>query len=109
MRESSRYLAPWRATLEQAARVQAIEIGQPLTGQLEARVTFYIERPRSVKISDRPRPTTKPDLDKLARTLDSLTTAGLIRDDALIVELHAKKRYADTRPPGARIRLYRAK
>lgn len=109
MRESSKYVAPWRKTLEQAARPLAIELGQPLTGALEVRVTFYIERPRSIKISDRPLPIVRPDLDKLARTLDSLTTARLISDDALIVELHAKKRYADTRSPGARIRIYRAK
>jgi Holliday junction resolvase RusA-like endonuclease len=109
MRESSKHLAPWRATLEQAARPLAIELGQPLTGALEVRVTFYLERPRSIKISDRPLPIVKPDLDKLARTLDSLTTARLISDDALIVKLNAKKRYADTRQPGARIRIYRAK
>ena len=109
MRESSKYLAPWRATLAQAARVHAIELGQPLTGALEVRVTFYLERPRSIKISDRPTPIMKPDLDKLARTLDSLTTARLISDDALIVKLNAKKRYADTRKPGARIRIYRTK
>jgi Holliday junction resolvase RusA-like endonuclease len=95
--------------LAQVARVHAIELGQPLTGALEVRVNFYIERPRSINISDRPLPIVKPDLDKLARTLDSLTTARLITDDALIVTLHAKKRYADTRQPGARIRIYRAK
>jgi len=34
----------------------------------------------------------KPDLDKLARsTCDSLTTSGLIADDARIVRLHAEK------------------
>ena len=39
---------------------------------------------------------TRPDLDKLVRSvLDSLTSGGLLTDDGRVAEVHAVKRYAD--------------
>ena len=78
----------------------------PLDGALELEVVFWIDRPRSITIEQRPKPTVIPDLDKLVRTMDSLTVAGLIRDDARIVSVRATKEYADDEPAGARIRLF---
>lgn len=64
-------------------------------------VTFYLPRGKTVK---RAVPTTKPDLDKLARALlDGLVQGGLLTDDSLVVDLAVRKRYADGTPPGARV------
>jgi uncharacterized protein YjiS (DUF1127 family) len=56
---------------------------------------FFLPRPASRKRdrwADR-----KPDLDKLLRcTLDGLTDAGLIRDDARVTYIAASKELADT-------------
>lgn len=79
---------------------------EPFDGPLELEVTFWIERPRSVTVEQRPRPVVTPDLDKLVRTMDSLTAAGMIQDDARIVTIRATKEYADDEPAGARIRLF---
>jgi Holliday junction resolvase RusA-like endonuclease len=47
-----------------------------------------------------------PDLDKLIRAVgDSLTDAGIIRDDSRIITITARKLYADDRGPGAVIRV----
>ena len=47
---------------------------------------------------------TAPDLDKLARAvLDALTHSGVLRDDALVVELHCSKQYADD--PGVNVKI----
>ncbi len=54
---------------------------------LMARMVFSFDRPRSVSRARRPFPSVKPDLGKLARAVeDALKAAGVIRDDALIVE-----------------------
>ena len=84
------------------------QVTAPFDGALELEVTFWVERPRSVTVEQRPRPTVTPDLDKLVRTMDSLTVAGLIRDDARIVTVRATKEYDDGEPAGARIRLFSA-
>lgn len=79
---------------------------QPFDMALELEVTFWIDRPRSITVEQRPRPVVTPDLDKLVRTMDSLTAAGMIRDDARIVTIRATKEYADGERAGARIRLF---
>lgn len=66
----------------------------PLTGPLFLSVTFYFHRPASVSVKKRPYPTVKPDVDKVVRSImDCLKINGLIGDDALVIDLHAKKRY----------------
>lgn len=84
------------------------QVTEPLDQALELEVTFWIERPRTITVEQRPKPSVTPDLDKLVRTMDSLTVAGLIRDDARIVSVQANKEYADDEPTGARIRLFSA-
>lgn len=68
---------------------------------------FYLERPKSVKVSDRALPIVPPDLDKLVRGVgDGIGQSGLIYgDDSQIVEILARKFYADDRPTGATIRV----
>jgi Holliday junction resolvase RusA-like endonuclease len=78
-------------------------------------IDFYLPRPSSVKVSKRALPIVPPDVDKLARSvLDGLNQGhdtgkvgdGVIyADDSQVVELLAKKFYADDRLPGATIRV----
>lgn len=80
-----------------------------LDGAIFIVVMFRLPRPASVNIRRRPFPCVKPDMDKLLRnTLDGLTQAGIYRDDAQIIDIYAKKRYATDDPdgsPGASIRV----
>jgi crossover junction endodeoxyribonuclease RusA len=67
---------------------------EPLDGPVEVSIVFYLEkpasRPKGVVFADR-----KPDIDKLVRSvLDSLTDAGVLREDSRVVDLHALKLYA---------------
>jgi crossover junction endodeoxyribonuclease RusA len=68
-----------------------------------------LRRPASVKISRRPYPAVKPDIDKITRNcLDALKQAGVYRDDAQVINLFVQKRYATddvAGSPGATIRV----
>jgi Holliday junction resolvase RusA-like endonuclease len=75
------------------------------SGPVEVDVTFYLERPATVTVKARPWPIKPPDLDKLVRSLDGLTDAGVWDDDGQMVVLRASKVYADTREPGASIKI----
>lgn len=73
-------------------------------------VMFYFPRPASAK--DRPYPHKRSvgDIDKLSRAvLDALQPTkkepGVLADDALVVDLLAFKRYADTEKVGAHIAI----
>jgi Holliday junction resolvase RusA-like endonuclease len=67
--------------------------GRPMfTDAVEVEMVFRLDRPPSVK---RRWPSVKPDGDKLERsTLDALVKGGVLKDDALAVDLIARKRYA---------------
>lgn len=97
--ESSKYLPAWRKALaEKAAEVQA-ETGFYSDQPLEVSVIFTLAKPKTVK---REHPTVPPDVDKLARSLDSLT--GILwDDDAQIVRMNLVKQYGE--PQGAVIRI----
>ncbi len=72
-------------------------------GPIRLEVDFYLPRPRTVSIKDRAKPIVPPDLDKLLRAVgDAVGQSGLIwGDDSQIVEILARKHYADDREPGA--------
>ena len=95
-------LRKWRGILKDAAESAMTACGWiTLTGPVAVDVVFYLERPRSVR---RLLPTVAPDLDKLVRTLDSLTDAGVWADDSRVVDLRAAKRYvAGGQRPGVRV------
>lgn len=102
MREQSDKLTPWRnavvvAGVRELERlgIEAPAFDCPLVG------TFYFTflRPKTIKVAKRPYPSVPPDSSKLLRaTEDGLTDAGVIRDDALIVEHHIRKSYAGEGP-----------
>lgn len=102
--EMSEQLPAWREALLKAGENAVLAAGWlPLREAVDAEVWIYLPRPKSVT---RPLPIVIPDLDKLARAcLDALTLAKVYADDALVVDLHVHKRYADGRPPGATIRI----
>lgn len=109
MVESSKAVAPWRATV--AARALEVSRGRTFDGPLRLTVNFRFRMPasrpkrvRSVGVAPK---TTAPDLDKLLRAVgDALTESGLIRDDARICEVRATK-HEVTGWTGARIRIER--
>lgn len=107
MREASKGLPGWRQAIRDAAKdLVAATPSLPILVACRLHVVFYLPRPKSVSAVRRPLPSVKPDYDKLARSLDSLTDAGVVLDDSLIVSAFVAKRYAtDDEPPGAKICL----
>jgi crossover junction endodeoxyribonuclease RusA len=104
--ESSKFLPAWRKAVRVAAEeAVTASMWARVSGPVELEVMFYLDRPSSISKTQRPQPIVPPDLDKLARScLDPLT--GLIYDDdSQVIRLLAWKVYADTRVPGAFIRV----
>lgn len=95
-------LKAWRAALKAAAESAMTAVGWlTLGGPVEVQAVFLLARPPSVR---RLLPTVPPDLDKLLRSLDAFTDAGVWSDDARVVRIVAEKRYcAGGQKPGARI------
>lgn len=71
--------------------------GEPMSGAVEMRLTFYLPRPKTVK---RRYPTVKPDIDKLARAVQDALNGIVYRDDAQVVSLSVHKRYCGAQPSG---------
>lgn len=98
---SGQALKVWRRQIADACEpylTQNIHLGP-----IRLEVDFYLPRPRTVSIKDRAKPIVPPDLDKLLRAVgDAVGQSGLIwGDDSQIVEILARKHYADEREPGA--------
>lgn len=94
-------LMNWRASIAQAAQVAAdgafAERGVPVW----VSVTFRLLRPKSAP-KRVIRPTTKPDIDKMARAALDALTGVVFADDSQVVSLHAQKEYAgEAQAPGA--------
>jgi crossover junction endodeoxyribonuclease RusA len=102
MVEASAGLGDWRtavAATVRAAMNHTHHPGYPRGDALHVHVRFVMRRGATVR---RAEPTTRPDVDKLARAiLDALTTAGLLDDDAQVVRLVATKSYGDR--PGVHV------
>jgi crossover junction endodeoxyribonuclease RusA len=96
--ENSEKVIPWRNEVSEAATRELDRIGRPapFDGPLSVLMVFTFLRPKSVKPSKRLHPSVYPDLSKIVRaTEDALTDAGVWRDDALVVDLVTRKRYAN--------------
>lgn len=96
-------LLMWRSTVASYAADlwgDAPAFDDPVAVQVD----FYLPRPKSAPKRQR-YPHRKPDLDKLLRAiLDSLTGVVLV-DDARVVDVTMRKRFAETCPIGASIIL----
>lgn len=111
--ESSKKVAPWRQCVH-AAAVSARNGSPPLDGPLVARMVFTMPKPKSAPKRRRTYPSTRPDASKLLRsTEDALVDAGVLKDDARIVEFsRVAKVYPNEDPealeaPGVRIEIRR--
>jgi crossover junction endodeoxyribonuclease RusA len=121
--ESSKKVAPWREAVKTGIREAPLRPDTIVTGPVRLRVTFTLRRPKGhyrtgknahlLRDSAPPYPAGKPDVDKLLRsTLDAIVAAGVIADDAQIVECEARKVYPQTHydaldRAGAVIRMWR--
>jgi Holliday junction resolvase RusA-like endonuclease len=89
-------LRAWRDAVTFIARLYWT--GPPMTGAVRIAVSFILPRPKSAP--ERPWPIVRPDADKLLRAvLDALTAAQIWRDDSQVVDVHARKLYANS--PGS--------
>lgn len=100
----------WRNAVADAARDVAENVGK-LDGDLALTVVFRFpmpkSRPKAARDAGSCWKNTKPDLDKLVRSVgDSLTAGGLIVDDSRIVRIDASKVEVDSWT-GATIELSR--
>lgn len=95
----SRRTKPWQEAVVSAAH-EAMT-GPPMQGPVSVRIEFLLPRPKSTpkRVLHHIK---KPDLDKLVRCIfDALTRAGIFRDDAQVMALHASKAFGAV--PGAEI------
>lgn len=86
MVESSKKVKPWREDVKSAAEL--VRNGAPpIDGPVIVRMVFTLPKPASAPKRRRLYAMRKPDLSKLARsTEDALTDAGVLADDARIIE-----------------------
>ena len=100
--ESSKRVGPWREAVVAALTLDG-RAGARLDGPIAVRLIFRIPRPNGhyTRTGLKPAarlalPDKRPDLDKLVRsTLDALTAAAVIADDARVVRITAAKRYTN--------------
>lgn len=95
MVDANKNLKPWRATVTRAAR-EAIADRPGFDDAVYVLLDFHMPRGKTVR---RARPSVKPDIDKLTRSIfDALTDANAWTDDGLVVSVHAQQWYADDEP-----------
>lgn len=83
----------WRTAVAEAAAAETERRGGPIAEPVAVTVTFRMPPPKSDPY--RTRHATKPDIDKLLRSvLDALVVARLLADDALVWDARARKVYA---------------
>lgn len=107
MVESSAHVGPWRERVALAAHnaMQAAGI-PPFTSAVTLTLEFAMPRPAATPKSYTPHATKRPDLDKLARAILDALTGPVLADDALVVELTARKQLARPgQPPGVDITI----
>lgn len=101
--QNSKTQTQWRQDVIAAAQVaREVQNWMTASGCTRVAIKFLLPRPASVKVSKRPYPGVKPDIDKLLRnTLDGLKQAGVYTDDATVIDVQVAKRYATADPDGA--------
>lgn len=108
--ESSKALKPWRELIIADAKEQGVT--EPIDRPIGVALVFCFPRPKrhfttngQIKANAPRFKTTRPDLDKCTRAvLDSLTLAGMIKDDSLVYSITVYKRYcSQNEDPGVHI------
>ena len=101
--EAQKDLPAWREHMTRMLQLKQLEEQTTFTTATNVALTFWLERPPSVK---RQYATATYDIDKLTRAvLDSITKAGVWRDDSDVVDLTVRKTYADNHQPGVLISI----
>jgi Holliday junction resolvase RusA-like endonuclease len=101
--EANKELPAWREHMTKMLQLKQMEETQAFTTAVNVALTFWLPRPKSVK---RQYATGTYDIDKLTRAvLDSVTKAGVWRDDSDVVDLTVRKTYADMHEPGVLISI----
>jgi Holliday junction resolvase RusA-like endonuclease len=78
----------------QQAALQVLGAAKPLSGPLAIEATFAFVRPKSAP-KRRTMPEVKPDVDNLVKLLLDALNGVVWRDDAQVVEMRARKIYAN--------------
>jgi len=98
MFEANKKLPAWRSAVSEAARLAMasdLQWVEPFDKPVKIAITFFMPRPAKPKWVKYPG--SKPDLDKLIRSVfDSLTAGKIWLDDSLVVEVHAQKLWTST-------------
>lgn len=85
---------PWRQEIAGVAQSAMVEASFPpiLSGPVYVRYAFYFNKPNSLakKASHK---TTRPDLDKLARSVSDALTGIVFKDDCQIVDYELRKQF----------------
>ena len=83
--------------------LKMMELDNRFDTAVSVSLTFWLTRPKTVT---RQYATKTYDIDKLTRAvLDSLTQGGVIQDDSNVVDLTARKTYADNHEAGVLVTL----
>ena len=86
----------WRRTVHEATQTWIAENEPWLSLDEPVKVRLHFLMPPITTQPNRVMHATKPDVDKLVRAVfDSLTSAGLVRDDSRFCTLEAIKEYAE--------------
>jgi crossover junction endodeoxyribonuclease RusA len=96
-------LKEWRDLVAYTAQ-QHVRGGQ-LSGAVTLRVVFQLARPASLpkRVTTH---VTKPDLDKLVRSVGDSLSGVVYRDDSQVVQILARKVYAPLgAPPGVHVEI----
>jgi crossover junction endodeoxyribonuclease RusA len=86
---------PWQQQVAHAAgeAIRQMPTFRPFEGAVRLQAIFYMPRPKSIK-NRMPDHLKAPDIDKLLRSAIDALSKIVFRDDALIVEVAARKQYA---------------
>lgn len=96
----------WAKAVRDAAKEAVPSIELPFEDKaLSVTITFHVPRPKTVK---RLFPSTRPDIDKTARTTLDALTGIVFDDDSRIVDLTLSKRWAEPGCEGATITVMEA-
>jgi Holliday junction resolvase RusA-like endonuclease len=99
---SAEHLRTWRSRLRTA--FASAPPDRLLEGPVALEVTFILPRPKRPRYAE---PAVRPDLSKLVRAVEDELTGTVIADDAQIVVLEARKRYAaHGEVPGAEVGVW---
>ena len=92
---ANKALKPWRQDFAMMAQIAMREAGAEVTNEaVHLKLMFYFQRPKSLKRSVVHK-TTRPDCDKLARSVFDSLTGICYRDDSQVVSLEAYKRFGE--------------